>query len=195
MRTNVVFLCLSVVFLLSGCVGAPPAATQPDITFANFTPIQLDVAAVEVLGEYKPPMKEPNVEHTFSTPLYVVVENLVKKKLIASGSENVLRVIIGDASVVQEELPVTRGFMDVFLVEPSKLLNASVLLRFEMVNLLSPDVILGHAEVSAKRTRTLMEDASIIDRDRAYLGLTEDLMGDLNNGLITVVKNAFGKKM
>ncbi|MCK4944810.1 MAG: hypothetical protein KAS59_00925 [Alphaproteobacteria bacterium] len=195
MRTSVVFLCLSVVFLLSGCVGAPPATTQPDMTFANFTPIQLDVVAVEILGDYKPPLREPNIEHTFSTPLYVVIENLMKKELIASGSENVLRVIIEDASVVREKLPVTTGFRDVFLVEPSERLNASVLLRFEMVNRLSPDVVLGHAEVSAKRTRTLMEDASLADRDRAYFGMTEDLMCDLNNGLMTVVKNTFGKKM
>ncbi|MFH1158075.1 MAG: hypothetical protein V1721_04230 [Pseudomonadota bacterium] len=195
MRARAVFLCLSAVFLLSGCVGAPPATTQPDMTFANFTPVRLDVAGIEVRGDYKPPMKEPNVEHTFSTPLYVAVENLVKGKLVASGSENVLRVIIEDASVVREDLPVTKGFMDVFLTEPSGILKARILLRFEMVDPQSPDVVLSRAEVTARRTRTLMEDDSLADRDRAYLTLTEDMMDDLNDGLTTVVKNAFGKKM
>ncbi len=195
MRRSSVFLCLSVVFLLSGCCDAPPATTLPDMTFANLTPIELDVAAVEVRGDYKPPMKEPNIEHTFSTPLYVAVEKLIKRELIASGSENVLRVIIKDASVVREELPVTRGFKDIFMIEPSELLKAKVLLRFELVNDQSSDIVLSQAEVIARRTKTLMEDASLADRDCAYLNLTEALMNDLDAGFMNVVKNAFGKKI
>ena len=196
MKISSVFLCLSVVFLLSGCcVAAPPVTIQPNMTFANFTPIELNVAAVEVRGDYKPPMKEPNIEHTFSTPLYVAVEKFVKRELIASGSENVLRVIIKDASVVRKELPVTKGFKDIFLIEPSELLKAKVLLRFELVNAQSSDIVLSQVEVIAKRTKTLMEDASLADRDRAYLALTEAMMNDLNDGFMNVVKNAFGKKM
>jgi len=145
MKKSIVFIYLSAALLLSGCTGAPPASTPPDLTFANLAPITLDVAAIEVRDDYKPPLHAPNIEHTFPTPPYVAAGNLLKKQLVAGGSENVLRVIIEDASVVREELPVTRGFMDALLQEPSEELKGKVLLRFELIDPKAPDAVLGHA--------------------------------------------------
>ena len=178
--------------LLAGCVEGPPSGNAPDLTFANFTPVNLNVASIEVRNDYKPPMREPNVEHLFKTPPYTSAENLVRKQIVAAGTEHILRVVIEEASVVREELPVTKGFWGKLTEEPSERLKAKVSLRFELVDVAAPDIILGHAEVLAKRNKMLMEGISLADRDRAYFSLTEDLMDDLNDGLMTVVKNTFG---
>lgn len=193
-KMKTAFLGVAVALFLSGCVEGPPDTRPPGMTFANLKPVELDVASIEVKNNYTPPMQDPNVEHTFTTPPYVATESLVKKQLAAAGTENVLRVIIDDASVVREELPVTKGYMDVFLKEPSERLKAKVLLRFELYSPAAPDIILGRAEVLARREKMLMEEISLADRDRAYFSMTEDLMDDLNDGLRSTVANTFGKK-
>lgn len=195
MKLRSVFLCLFVAAILSGCVATSQGVPRPpEMTFDNFHKVELDVARINVRNAYRPPMKDPHIEHLFPTPPYAAVEHLVKKQLVAAGDDRVLNVIIDDASVVREELTVQKGLWNVLTREPDVRLKAKVLLRFELVNPKAPDIVLGHAEVMARRTRTLLEGTSVADRDRAYFDLTEDLMDDLNDGLRTVVKNTFGKK-
>ncbi|MCE9508195.1 MAG: hypothetical protein K8R48_07805 [Alphaproteobacteria bacterium] len=194
MKMRSVFLCLPVVFLLSGCAGSPSATSQPEMTFADLQPFELKVAKIEVRDDYKPPMKAPNVEHSFPVPPYISAENLLKKQLVAAGGGNVLRVIIKEASVVREELPVTGGFWGAFKHEPAERLKAQLIVGFELAGQQAPDIVTGTAEVTAKRSKTLMEDASAADRDSAYFALTEELMHDLNKGLVEVVAKSFGKR-
>ena len=194
MRINGICAVVAALFLLTGCVESMPDTHPPELTFANYQPVDLDVASIDVRDDYKPPMQDPNIEHTFPTPPYVAAKKLVKQQLIPAGSANALRVIIEDASVIREELPVEHGILDAFTRQPSERLRAKVLLRFELYSPQAPDIVLGHAEVIAKRTKTLLEDTSIADRDHAYFSLTEDLMDDLNDGLRSIVKNTFGKK-
>jgi hypothetical protein len=182
------------VFVLSGCEEGPPSSQPPDLTFANLQPIQINAAKVEVVDSYKPPMQDPNVEHTFKTPPYVAAEKLLQKQLAPAGTENTLRAIIVDASVVREELPVTKGIAGIFEQEPAERLKGKVMVRFELVSPSAPDIVLGHAEVLARRDKSLMEGISPADRDRAYFALTDDLMDDLNDGLRSIVVNTFGKK-
>jgi hypothetical protein len=179
---------------LSGCTDGPPTSAPPDLSFANYQPITLDVGQVEVIDNYKPPMKEPYIEHTFRTSPAQATEKLVRHQLAAAGGEKMLRAIIEDASVTHEELPVEKGITGVFMREPAEKLKARVLLRFELVNPAAPDIIIGHADVIAKREKTLQEDVSPAERDHAYFMMTKDLMDDLNDGMRSTVKNTFGGK-
>jgi hypothetical protein len=193
MKTGSVVLCLFVILALAGC-GAPPSSSRsPELTFANLQPVALNVAKIEVRDDYKPPLKEPNVEHLFQTPLYAAAENLLKKQLAAAGHDDILRVIITDASVMRESLPMTKGFWGAFTHQPAERLKARVVVRFELASPQAPDIVIRHIELTAKRTKTLMDGLSIADRDNAYFSLTEDMMNDLNGGLTTMVKNSFGK--
>jgi hypothetical protein len=166
---------------------------MPEMTFANLTPVMLDVAKIEVRDDYRPPLKEPNVEHTFQTPPYVAAETLLKKQLIATGQDNVLHVTITEASVVREMLPVTKGFWGWFTREPSERLKGRIIVRFDLSGPQAPDIVTGNVVLTAKRTKTLLEGTSVADRDIANFKLTEDMMTDLNNGLMSVVRNTFGK--
>lgn len=193
MRNCSIFVSLLFAALLAGCVTNPQVAARlPDMTFDNLKKVELNVRSVEVRDDYLSPMMPPHVEHLFSVPLYTVAENLLKSQLISMGSENVLRAIIVEASVVRTELAIDHGFQDFLMRKPAEQFDAKVLLRFELFNERAPDIVLGHAEVEAKRTKTLLEGSSAADRDTAYYELTEGVMNDLNNGLQTVVKSTFG---
>lgn len=189
-----IFFTALFLILLQACTQGSPDASVPDLTFAQMQPISLDVAKIEFVDAYRPPMMSPNVEHLFLTTPMKVTRDLVARQLVAAGTRNVLRVMLDDASVVSEELPMTRGLWGAFAQEPAERYKAKVSLRFELVDSAAPDVILGHAEVIAKQNKTLFEGISIAERDRAYLGLMEDLMDNVSDGFATVVRSTFGMK-
>lgn len=193
-KSFMAFMGVVALVTLAGCSEGPPDSRLPELTFANMQPLAVEAARVEVINNYKPPMKEPNVEHTFPLPPALAAEKLVQNQIIAAGTQHVLRALIEDASVVREKLPVETGFTDMFVREPAEKLKARVLLRFELVNENAPDIVLGHANVVATREKTLIEDISPADRDAAYFELTKALTQDLREGFNASVKNTFGRK-
>lgn len=193
MKTRCAALFLLLSLGLAACTSAPPMTlAQPDLTFEQLSPVSLAVAKIEVYDQYKSPMTGRNVEHEFSTPPAAAARRLIESKLAASGTRQILRVYIDDASVVRDNLPVAKDFWSEFSREPSEKLLARVALRFELVNEEAPDIVVGRASVVSDRTRSLLENTSLADRDRAYLNLTEELMSDLYSGFRSVVRDTFG---
>ena len=127
--------CLLMTLVLTACADGPPVSTPPDMTFDNLKPVEINAAKIEVIDSYKPPLQDPNVEHTFLTPPYVAAEKLLKKQLVATGTENTLRVIIDDASVIRAgTADHQRASRATFVQEPAERLKAKVLVRFELVD-------------------------------------------------------------
>ena len=186
---------LILVLALSACVNAPPVTSQQvELTLGQMQPIALHVAKIEVFDEFKSPVTEGRVEHLFPTHPSVAAKSLVETKLKADGVDNILRVMIEDASVTEQKLKVANDFLSNFTREPSERYNARVALRFELVNEHAPDIVIAHATVIGQRTKTILENTSPADRDRAYVEMTEELMGDLYNGFDTVVRDTFARK-
>jgi len=192
MRKFIAMACAAL--LLASCAETPLKKTMTDMSFDKVQPVALDVGKIEVSDQYKPPMQKPNVEHLFKPTPVDAVTKLLNKALVAEGAGKTLRVIIDDASVVDEPLPMTDGFWGNFTQEPSDRYKAKVSLRFQLVDDAAPDIILGHAEVIASRNRTLLKGTTLADRDKAAYDLTAELMSDVDDGLQTIVENTFGKK-
>jgi hypothetical protein len=192
MKKAYIIICAAL--FLSACAESPPPPTLPDLTFANVNPIPLNVARIEVTDAYRPPMRSPNIEHLFRVPPADAVKNLLNRALAAAGSEKTLRVEIEDASVIDEKLPVAHGFIGAFSREPSDRYNAKVFLRFELVDPAAPDIVIGHAEVVAHRSHSILNGDSPAERDHAEFELTEALMKDVSDSLNGVVKDTFGKR-
>jgi hypothetical protein len=183
---------LAVIFL-SGCNISPPEQATPDLTFEQVAPVFLGVSQIRFVDEYQMPMAAPHVEHFFKSPPGTVVKQLVEKQVRATGTEHVLRVVIEDAAVTEKSLKTTPGVEGIFKVEPAVTYNARMALRFEMIDDAAPDVILGHARVTATRSTTLLEGLSPADRDRAFFTLTEQMMADISRGIQTTVRDTFGR--
>lgn len=183
-------LCL---LLVTACMQAPPATVVPDLTFENTQPVYLNVKSIEIVDEYRPPLKEPNIEHNYQLSPADAVKRLILRQFVANGQDKILRVIIEDAPVIKEDLPTTSGFWSNFTQEPAERFVAHLSLRFELVSQDSPDIILGHARVVADRSRSILKGASLADRDRAFFELTESLMKDMQESFSTIVKNTFSK--
>jgi len=195
MKNFKIFIIFSIIIFLSSCTYITEQPfIAPDITFQNYKPIVIDVKKIEVINNYNSPMKEPNVEYLFHNKIDLSAKQLIKRRLVAHGGDNILKVIIDDASVIREYLPIDISFLGKFKREPYERLKAKIILHFKLVNSLFPDAIIAKYEVIATRNKTLLEGISLSDRDKAYFQLTEDLMVDLNKGLQKVIRKAFGAK-
>jgi hypothetical protein len=179
--------------MTAACTAAPPATdSMPIQTFEQMQQIRLNVAKVEVSDEYQAPTGNGHVEYMFPVTPATATRQLIEKKLLAQGDQNILRVIIEDASAQRETLQVTNDFWGTFRNDPAERYMAQVKLRFELVSESAPDIVKGHASVIGKRGKTVMENASPADRDQAMTELNDALMADVYDGLNTVVRNTFG---
>ena len=189
-RVKNFLLSSAAVLVLAACQTAPPVTETPDLSFTNLPVINLNVARIEVVDNYRPSLNPPHVDHLFRQPPVQVAKQMIDRQLVANGSNGTLRITIDDASVIRRDLPVTEGIEGTFQNEPAEEYKARVALKFELLD----ESATGNASVTSDRTKTLMEDASPADRDMAYVSIDEQIMRDLKEGFGGVVRNTFGWK-
>lgn len=180
--------------LLAGCQNAPPDTQTPQLVFDTLPVINMNVARIEIVDGYQPPMKAPNVDHLFKQPPREVARRVLEKQLVANGSVNTLRVTIEDASVVKKDLRVTQGFAGFFNNEQSEEYSSRVHLKFDLLSDENGGNVVADAFVTSERSQTLLEDSSPADRDMAFFNLDEEIMKDLRHGIEGTVRRTFGWK-
>ena len=136
---------LSVSLGLAAC--ETPVQTQklPDLTFAHLAPIKLNVAKIDVVVRYQPPLREPNVEHLFPTPPAKALKQWVKDRLRAAGGSGVARLVIINASAVETPLSQKKGFTATFTKQQSQRYDATVEARLEISSSLGQGATSAHA--------------------------------------------------
>ena len=169
---------LALLFVASCSNGVERAEPLPQLTFAQYGPIQLDVATVEVIDVYRAPGGGANVEHLFPTPPQAAVRRWVADRIRPVGRDGVLRVVIMDAKVVEESLKPSGSC---FTKEPAERYTG----RLEV--LLEADSpgrrTTGNAVVVVDRSITVLEDISLAERSRAWFKMTEAMMADFNKAM------------
>lgn len=194
-KTKALFAATAIAgMMLTACTLSPPAQEVPDMTFAQVGSMAVNAARIDIIDEFQSPMNKPNVEHLFKTTPAQALHQLVQKQLSPQGPQNLLRVIIEDASVTEHNLPVSAGIVGKFSKEPAQRYDAKAVLRFELVDETAPDIILARARVNAARSKTVENNISLAARDQAYFELTEQLMADISNGMAGTVRETLGKR-
>lgn len=189
------FIVLVLAAFLAACsTVSPPEGVVPDLTFEQMPAVPLHVGKIEIIEAYHTSDTPPHVEHLFKTPPLVAARRLAERQLQAAGGDDtILRVIIEDASIVAANLPVTEGVRGLFVQEVAQRYDARVAIRFELVRPDAPDIVIGHAEVTATRSKPILEGISPAERDRAFFELSESLANDVSAGFQTTVRDTFGR--
>ncbi len=164
--------------LLAACETPPPAPVFPELTYGHLGQLRLDVAAVEVVSEYLPPLADPNVEHRVPRPPEAALHRWAADRLRAAGAKGTARFVIGDASIIETKLKIDTGFTGAFKKEQSERYQARVSVTLELLD--DKGLRRGFAAASASRSMTLDEDASLNDRDRLWFDLVKALMADFD---------------
>ncbi len=170
-------MCIFCVFALPACrQPADAPATLEPLDFSTLQQVSLNVERIEIIRNYIPPARYPNVDHLFPTPPYEALDMWAKQTLHAGGKNSgVVTVEIHDASVKETPLNTKDGITGLLTVEPSERYDA----RMEVaIKLYTPDDALPAAEAGAvvKLSREIREDATLDQRDALFQNMTDELI-------------------
>ena len=172
------FLLAVLVLLLAGCAAPPPSPTFSELTFAHLGTIRLDVGKVEIVDEYVPPLKAPNVEHDFPVAPAEVAERWGRDRVIAAGTSGVARIVIRNAGVIEVPFEKTEGLTGLITVDQAARYDATLEILIEIRSDLGTQEAFVRA--FANRSQSVPEDITLNERQAVFHELTEGLIGDLN---------------
>ena len=172
--------------LVSGCADKPVVQRLPEISFANQRPIYLDVAQLEIVSQFQPSGRAPNYEHLMPVSPEAATIRWAQDRLRPVGRTGYARVTIKDAAVIRTDLRTDKGVKGMFKDEQAERYDGTVEV---LVEILDARHLPMAAEVTARaaRTRTLNEDVTVNERERALFDITDSMARDIDvqlDGLI-----------
>ncbi len=182
-------LSLAALFWLAACQSVPDSSL-PELRYTHLTPLNLNVGAVEVVSDYKAPLKAPNVDHTMPVSPGTAFKTWVNDRVKAVGQNYIARFVIKDASVVEVPLAMTKGLKGVFTTDQSERYDARLDVVVDLIDATGGS--LGSATTQVTRSITVPEDSSLNDREKILFETTEALMVDLNKTLESKIRSYLG---
>lgn len=175
---------LTVICLCAGlvaCAESSTSPTLPSLTFAHQPLIRLAVDRIDLVNEYRMPLKAPNVEHALPVAPGPAVERWSVDILRAVGGPGRAVLVILNGAVTETKLKKQTGLKGTFTVDQSEKYDAVVEARLEILD----DANKRLAEISAtvQRSRTVSEDSSPNQRTRLQYELVEALMNDYDTAM------------
>jgi len=160
--------------LFAGCTQTALPDKQP-LVFSG-TPIVLNVSNITISEEYQTSKHAPNVEGYSDITPADAVKRWVAERLVAGSKTDRAEVIIKDAHIIRKNLPKEKtGLEGYFSNEVTEEYDG----RLEVeIRIYSDKRPLSVANVNAisQSTRTLLENATIVDRENLYHDMSIELM-------------------
>ncbi len=157
-----------------------PALPPPlsELTYGHLDPINLDVGRIEIVEQYVPPLKAPNVEHEFLTPPATAMRQWAKDRLRAVGEIRTARLVIKNASAIETKLETRRGLRGAFTKDQSERYDVTLDVVLEVRGEDGAAVAFANAVVT--RSRTVPEGLSLSERERVFHGMVQSVMNEVN---------------
>jgi len=167
---------------LAACAKDQPIpGPVPQIGFAHLAPLQFRVQRVDVSSAYKSPLAAPNAEHRMPTPPERAMFDWALARLKAAGGADVPAVAtftVEDAKVIETKLQKSGGLKNMFTYQPSERYDARAAASLTIADPASGAG--GSLRVIAQRSIEVPENATLAEREQAWLELVEKLMADFN---------------
>lgn len=179
------------VLALASCATPPPPAPRADIGFSG-APLKLDVARVSVDNQYHPSGKAPNVEQLHETTPSTVASRWLQTRVVPVGRQGEAVLKIYDARVISEKLPVKGGLTGFFGDQLDSKLTGT--LRAELIvsriegQATAPTIY--NVKVSARAEQTILQSATLNDRDKAYFDLMQNLAREFDKTATAEISRA-----
>lgn len=176
--------------IVAACAQPLPPAPKLELTFSHLDPIGLDVGSIEIVENYVPPLRSPNIEHLMPVPPAQAARRWAEDRLRARGTERRAQFVIDTAEVVEAKLPVERGLRGAVTVDQSERYDATIGVTLEVRD--DRGFRLAFATAKAVRSETVSENLTLRERDLLLFKLVENLMADLNRELEQQVQTHLG---
>lgn len=177
---------------LASCQDAPAPSAPAAIGFGNRAPLRINVAQVNVVQAYQPPMKLPNVDHTMPTPPIMAINQWVGQRFAAAGAAGNLEITIDDASVKETPLPKKDGVTGFFTDDQEARYDAHIKVTIRLydgVNTIS----VAEASAESSRWRTINEKATIAQREAMFNGMLQEMMIQLDGETESRLRQYFSR--
>ncbi|ABS62028.1 conserved hypothetical protein [Parvibaculum lavamentivorans DS-1] len=184
----VVFLGL----LAAACAGdPPPPPASANVSFEARSAFQIPVAFVAVDSYFTPSGRAPYVEHLHKVSPESIARAWARARLVATGGPGTASLAILDGTVISEQLDKKGGLTGVFGDQLDTRLKARLKARLTVER---PDAegnpASWMAEVDATAERTILESASLNERDAAYAALMQSLAEKFDAALTAEVERS-----
>ena len=168
---------------LAACTTPPPPRLNlPEIGFAQSGPLTFAAGSAETVNEFRSSFAPPYIEHLQPQPPARVAERWARDRIRLDNSQNnSVRVVIKDASVIEQDIAKTPGLRGQFTNDQVSRFEASLAMVVEVRD--ARGFKLGEAQASAKRSGTLDEKATLNDRDLLIYNLIKDVSTDVDREL------------
>lgn len=175
--------------VLAACTAPPAPPHNMEITFQHRDPLRIDVAQIEVTEAYKPNANPPHIEHLYQQTPATIARRWATERLAPVGQRGQITLIVQEASVIEEPLPVTKGIAGLFANESEVRLQAILKARLEYIESGTTSRSFT-ADVKAKADQTIPEGATLNERDLAYFSTLERLALEFDKALTGEVSRA-----
>jgi hypothetical protein len=189
-RLKFLVLTLLLPVALGACETPAPEQKLPGIGFTHLEALRLNVADIEVVSEFKAPLRSPNVDHLFPTTPEAALRQWAADRLQPAGKGDTARFRIIDASAIETRLKRDTGLKGTFTKEQSERYEVGVEGSVEILD--SRGFRRGFASARASRTRTVPEDITLNDREKVWFEMTEAVMNDFNAELERNIRQHLG---
>lgn len=174
---------LALAAVLTACEPAPTAYQPEPFAFEapQLTPITLNVHEIRVTEAYRSPLARPNVEQDFPVSLAAATKKWVATRLRANPSisaNSILEITIEDASVKEAALPITQGVRGLFTDNQDTRYDARLAVTMRMYSG-ARGISDASGDIIITRSHTLNEKATIVDRQKLFHHMTQDMMVSL----------------
>lgn len=160
-------------WLVTACDTPNPAVTFPELTFAHRPAINLNVAKIEIINEYRMPFETPNVEHLVPIAPGAAAERWARDIVKPVGHTGTALFVITRAAVTEEKLKTKSGFKGLVSVEQSERYEAALDVR---IDILDGTRRVASANALTTRTQTAREDTTPNQRSKLWYALVERLL-------------------
>ena len=178
MKTLIQFVLFSMILAIAACETPIPRRDFPEMTFTHLPSISLDVATIDIIQLFDPPLKPPHVEHEMPIQPHMAVSRWVSDRLKPTSSSGHAKVTIRDASVIEERLKSVGGVRGAFTTEQSERYVGKIEVEIKAVG--GRGLRAASAVARTQRSRTIAEDASLRQRESFWFELTERMMQDFD---------------
>ncbi len=175
--------------VLAGCANSPALPTYAEITFTDKPPLKLAVAGVEIVDEYMPPGRAPNVDHLFPVRPAATAARWARDRLRAVGGDMQLRYVVKDAAVTETRLETSKGLVGYLKDQQGKRYDAVLQVRIEFRQ---NGAERGYVMARARRSRTVPESITLNARDAAFHDMLRGLALEIDATLEKNIRKTFG---
>lgn len=172
----------AIAWTITGCTTPPPVTPRfAEIGFRNQPQYRFRVSSAEAANVFQQTMAPPFVEHRAPVPPAEAAARWLRDRVVASGGEHTLRLVVKEASIRETALERTQGVRGLFTTDQSHRYDAVLDVDLEIRNArgLRDGVVTSRSE----RSRTVAETISLAGRERVWFEMVEAMGQDMNSEL------------